>query len=725
MSKDVSNMESQENQQLPENSENLKELLNELFGDDTASEPVAEPALAQEAETEMQGQQPEDRAQVADAIAAAIASTFDDDFDPVIQEELPTEPPEPEEVPVSEAAPEAEPEPQAEETPAPEERNNEELPPEPKAQEKAAPRGEKKPAASKVQYPGTGHKKIARSYIRVPAKDRFSSLFSGVFDRRKEALPPSGTDLREHEKTLSAKTGIDRMLNPVRYVFLVLMFMCLAGRKYSWMTLGFMKGIGGIYVSLLFTVFLLILNWQSLYRAVRDMVYMQFSYESYLLIATILTALEAVISKNEESLMPLIAMSWCFCGLANLMDAQGNLRFLRSTITGRNRVGIRSVQNRYQGQNLIGKAPSGTAGFVRRQAELDVWHNANSFFFLPLMIFCVVASAYLSAKTQESYLSIVVYLMDIGVPVSMAICCARPYSLLSQALSGKGVVAGWAGIKGLSGKKMMLVYDSDLFPKGTTGHKGVKVYGRYTASQLISYGASMVIRADVGLTEVFTRLLRDGDGEMLEVKHLQILEGGMEGRIHGGRVLLGTYQFMQLMGVQVPRKGSTNAVYIAVNGSLAGMFAVKYALRSGSVRAFRRLTSDKSLTPLIVTRNFTINPAFIEKSYRVSVHRMVCPKTEVRRNLSMPVILKGGATCGFVLRDGLNAYSRTVAGARRVRRMGMIYTALSMALTVYLVCNAIGAISGGTAMIEITRVLLMHFWLLVAVEVGARVAVRN
>lgn len=727
MSKDVSNLESQESQQLTDNPENLKELLNEFFGEEGEPEAALKTESVQEEEPE------KDRSQVADAIAAAIASTFDDDFEPVFPEQHPQEPEEireePQEELLEEPVPEAQPAPAPEEEPVPEEPTPEETDsvaaqPEPKA-EPEPPKAEKKSSGARVQHPGTGHKKIARSHVRVPAKDKFASLFSGMFERRREALPPGATDLREHEKNLSAKTGIDRMLNPVRYVFLILMFLCLGGRKYSWMTLGFMKGIGGVYVSLLFTLILLILNWQSLYRAVRDMVYMQFSYESYLLIATILTALEAVITKNAQSLMPLLTMSWCFCGMANLMDAQGNLRFLRSTITGRNRVGIRSVENRYQGQNLIGKAPSGTHGFVRRQAEPDIWHYGNSFFFLPLLLLCVVVSAYLSAKTQERYISILVYLLDIGVPVSMAICCARPYSLLSQALSGKGVVAGWAGIKGLSGRKMMLVYDSDLFPKGTTGHKGVKVYGRYTASQLISYGASMVIRADVGLTEVFTRLLRDGDGEMLEVRHLQILEGGMEGRIHGGRVLLGTYQFMQLMGVEVPRKGSTNGVYIAVNGSLAGMFAVKYALRSGSVRAFRRLTQEKSLTPLVVTRNFTINPAFIEKSYKVSIHRMVCPKTEVRRNLSMPVILKGGATCGFVLRDGLNAYSRTVAGARRVRRMGMIYTALSMALTLYLVLSSIMAISSGTAMIEITRVLLMHFWLFVAVEVGARVAVRN
>lgn len=725
MSKDVSNQELK-NTGLPGDTENLTEQLNRfLEQDDTSLEETTEATASQTVEEAV----PEEdaQAQMADTIAAAIASTFDEDaaLHQAQQEEASPEEATPEEASqaplqperVKKKAPAEEPQPEPQTVPVNEQapENAKELKEKPKAAVKKAP----------AQNPGTGHKKIARSHIQVKPGEQFASAFSGVFARRAEALPAVGIDLRSAEKSLSVKTGIDRMLNPIRYVILLLSFLCLAGRKYSWMTLGFMKGIGGVYISMLFTLILLILNWQSVYRAVRDAVYLQVSYETYLLFATLITALDVVITKNADSLLPLLTMSWCFCGVANLMDAQGNLRFLRSTITGKNRVGIRMASKRYQGQDLVGKAPSSTNGFVRSQAEMDVWHSGNSWFVLPLMVVEVIASAYLCAKTEGNYISILACLLDIGMPLSMALCCARPYSLLSQALSGKGVVAGWKGMKALSGKKSILIYDNDLFPKGTTGHKGIKVYGRFTASQLISYGASMVIRADVGLTEAFTRLLRDGDGELLEVRDLQVLEGGLGGRIFGGRVLLGTYQFMQLMGVDLPRKPASNGVYIAVNGQLAGMFAVKYALRSGSARAFHRITQEHTLTPMIVTRNFAINPAFVEKTYKAPIQRMVCPKTLLRHKLSRPEAMKGGTVCGFVLRDGISSYTRTVVGARRVRRMGLVYTGLSMALTLYLTLNTISAISSGTELIETTRVLLMHFWLWVAVEVGARVAVRS
>lgn len=129
--------------------------------------------------------------------------------------------------------------------------------------------------------------------------------------------------------------------------------------------------------------------------------------------------------------------------------------------------------------------------------------------YLPfLLLVSIVASAYLSAKTQQNYLTVLVTILDVAAPVSLCLCCARPYSLLTRALKGKGAVAGWFGMKGLYGKKAMMVYDSDLFPEGTMQQTGVRAYGSMDPRQLVSYGASMALRANVGFQPVFTKLLR-------------------------------------------------------------------------------------------------------------------------------------------------------------------------------------------------------------------------
>ena len=101
------------------------------------------------------------------------------------------------------------------------------------------------------------------------------------------------------------------------------------------------------------------------------------------------------------------------------------------------------------------------------------------------------------------------------------------------------------------------------------------------------------------------------------------------------------------------------------------------------------------MTPLLVTRNFCINPGFVEHWFKAPVTQMGCPKAEIRRALSEPSLLTRGVTCGFVFQEGIAAYSRTVAGARRVYRMGLWLTGITVLLGLVLAVQTILAIASG------------------------------
>jgi hypothetical protein len=182
---------------------------------------------------------------------------------------------------------------------------------------------------------------------------------------------------------------------------------------------------------------------------------------------------------------------------------------------------------------------------------------------------------------------------------------------------------------------------------------------------------------------------------------------------------------MQLMGVALPKKASKNSVYIAINGEMSGIFAITYKVHAGAVSGFHRFVREPRLTPLVVTRNFCVNPAFLENWFQAPVSQIACPKAETRRMLSEPSVLGKGTTCGFVLRQGIGAYSRTVSGARAVYRMGLWYTVFSILLTVVLTVRTILALSAGNPVIDGPRLLLLQILLLVAVEVGARITLRK
>ncbi len=566
-----------------------------------------------------------------------------------------------------------------------------------KVQKSAAKATAAKKPDQKGIHPQTGQQKIHRSHVKAQTStsEYIGDLIKELRRRQSMALPKPGTSLRGTEKRLSTFVGFERALSPVRYGILLLMLLCIGGRTVEWMTLGFMRGATAITVSLIAVIVAMIASWQSVVRGIRDLWYCRASYETVLLLTTVMTAVEALAMKNQQTYLPLIAISWALTGTAEYMHDQASLHSLRAVITGRSRVGIRTAANKWEHTDVIGKAPVTTAGFVRHQAQPDVWHSGMGIF------------------------------LPVSMPVSLALCCARPYNLLSRALRGRGAVAGWFGMQGLSGKKAMLVYDTDLFPSGTMQQMGVRAYLPIDPRELVSMGASMALRANVGFQAVFTKLLRDMNGEIYDVARFQIQETGLEGYIHQQLVHLGSYQYMQLMGVTLPKRAPKYGVYIAVNRELAGLFGVKYQVSNGAVGGFRRVVREPRLTPLLVTRNFCVNPGFVEHWFKAPVTQMGCPKAEVRRVLSEPSLLTRGVTCGFVLREGINDYSRTVAGARRVYRMGLWLTVATVLLGLVLAVQTIMAIASGGAVIPAQRLVILNLIVCLVIEVLARIAVRG
>lgn len=672
--------------------------------------------------------------QMADAIAQAVARSMGDGntrVEAAVEPPVAAEPepviPEPPQEPVMEAPQEPvqpqQPLPQPEPRPVQAEPPKQAPKPE-KQKAQAAPKAEKKP---EPKNPGTEHQKIPKSHVssKISAAEYIGDLVKELRRRQSMALPKPGTSLRGTEKRMSTFVQIERVLSPVRYLMILLMLLCIGGRSVGWMTLGFMKGNAAITIALIATIVSMIASWQSVVRGVRDLWYCRASYETFLLLVTILTAIEALALHNQNTFLPLIAISWAVTGTAEYLHDQASLRSLRAVITGRGRVGVRTAADKWEHTDVIGKAPVTTAGYVRHQAQPDVWHGGMGIFLPVLTFLSVIISAYLSAKTQTNYLTVLVTVLDVAMPVSLAVCCARPYNLLARALRGRGAVAGWFGMQELSGKKAMLVYDTDLFPSGTMQQMGVRAYLPMDPRELVSMGASMALRANVGFQTVFTKLLRDMNGEIYDVSRFQMQETGLEGYIHQQLVHLGSYQYMQLMGVTLPKRAPKYGVYIAINRELAGLFGVKYQVSPGSVGGFRRMVREPRLTPLLVTRNFCINPGFVEHWFKAPVTQMGCPKAEIRRALSEPSLLTRGVTCGFVFQEGIAAYSRTVAGARRVYRMGLWLTGITMLLGLVLAVQTILAIASGGAVIPAQRLAILNLILYLVVEIWARIAVRG
>ena len=129
----------------------------------------------------------------------------------------------------------------------------------------------------------------------------------------------------------------------------------------------------------------------------------------------------------------------------------------------------------------------------------------------------------------------------------------------------------------------VLIYDGDLFPPGYVEFNGIKVFGDYSIERVLSYTATLIRDSGSGLTKLFHDLLRAQGGLFRQADHLCCYEGGgLSANIRGYQVLVGSASFMNLMEVPLPPGLNVkNAVFCAIDGDLAGIFALNYSLPDG------------------------------------------------------------------------------------------------------------------------------------------------
>lgn len=116
---------------------------------------------------------------------------------------------------------------------------------------------------------------------------------------------------------------------------------------------------------------------------------------------------------------------------------------------------------------------------------------------------------------------------------------------------------------------------------------GVKYFGGHTPDQVVAYGSAVISAAGSGLSKIFEEQLEIRGARRYSVSKLRRYEvGGVGAEIGPDSVLVGSLRFMQSTGVDMPAGTRVSqAVYVAINGSLAGVFAVHYEVSRAVVGA--------------------------------------------------------------------------------------------------------------------------------------------
>ena len=291
----------------------------------------------------------------------------------------------------------------------------------------------------------------------------------------------------------------------------------------------------------------------------------------------------------------------------------------------------------------------------------------------------------------------------------------RAFHKIARRLFQSGAaLAGWPGIADSKRGDRVLITDTDLFPPGYVELNGFKVLGDFPMERVVAYTATLIRDSGSGLTKLFHDQLRALGGLMRNAERLCCYEGGgLSATIRGDQVLVGSAAFMNLMEISLPvGLNVKNAVFCAINGELAGIFALSYNLPDTVFPSLEELMGEK-VGPVLATRDFNLIPAMLQQRFKLAADKMDFPPVERRRELSDPNQPHSERLTAVLCREGLFPFAEAVTGAKRLRwatRLGAILCCISSVLGLLLASYLVSVAAFGS-LSPVNLLIYMITWL--------------
>ncbi|MBR2047613.1 MAG: hypothetical protein IJ960_03360 [Oscillospiraceae bacterium] len=301
-----------------------------------------------------------------------------------------------------------------------------------------------------------------------------------------------------------------------------------------------------------------------------------------------------------------------------------------------------------------------------------------------------------------------------AMPATAFISMTRPMAVLERRMHKLGaVICGWSGAKACSGKAVVPLTDFDLFPGGSVKVNGVKFYSQRDPDDTVAYATALIEYSGMGIASLFTQLLDSRYGRHYEPENFRLYDnGGIGGDVCGEPVLVGSLSFLQEMGVDMPDGARVNqAVYVAVDGELCGVFAMAYGKLKGVSAALGTLTGYRKLQPILTGSNFLLSESFLRTKFNANTKRILFADGEVREELAAwrpkPEQYQ---ICALTTRDELAGMAFAITGARALRgsmrfgaAMHMFFGVLGMAVVLVL-----SLIEGGVDLLTPAQLLMVE-----------------
>lgn len=351
----------------------------------------------------------------------------------------------------------------------------------------------------------------------------------------------------------------------------------------------------------------------------------------------------------------------------------------------------------------------------RRTSTPEIVQRVYAF----IALLACIGIAALTAMLHGTSMAVKIFSTSLLVsfPAGYFVALTRPASLLEKRLHMVGtVICGWQGVKKLCGKAVVPLRDKDLFPRGSTKLNGIKFYSDRPGAQVVSYTASLIFAAGGGLVPLFRNLLISRNGTEYPVEAFRDYgTGGIGGEVNGEPVLLGSLEFLQDMGVDIPQGTMVNqAVYVAVDGQLAAVIAISYAKMRSASAGIVSLCGCRKLKTLLLAGDFMLTDSFIREKFSIRTRRLILPPVEDRAALASCQADPEADVLALVTRDDLLSTAYAITGSMALRSACVLGTFIGIlggiaGIVIMLALSYLGA----TEILTPARVLLYQLaWMI-------------
>ncbi len=365
------------------------------------------------------------------------------------------------------------------------------------------------------------------------------------------------------------------------------------------------------------------------------------------------------------------ALSLWFVLWGELQERRGQRLACRTAASASEPYLVTRDEGKWNGRDTYTKWSGPLSGFGSQvQGENgaeSIYRRVVPVLFLACVLFSLLSSV--GRERKEDLLWCLSATLCAAAPLSATLCFGLPWRKLSKRLSKSGAaIAGWQGVTNTTGSSNLLLTDIDLFPVGAVSLNGVKIFGDFPIERVVGFTATVIRDAGSGLDKVFHDLLRSQGAIYRHGEGLTAHEGGgLSETIRGQQVLVGSASFMVLMDVALPPGLKVkNAVFCAIDGDLAGIFALNYHLPGTVAPAIDSLIHNR-ITPVLATRDFNLIPSMLRQRFKLPAEKMEFPSVDRRRELSEPDQDHSETLTAVLCREGLGPYAEAVVGSRRLR----------------------------------------------------------